>query len=175
MMKRILVTGLVFALSACVHHYNETVPEAQVGPDLVTEIALVDVPSSVSDLVAQSNPNFVVSEVLKKERGERIYYDVEGELPNGDEIEFDVLMGPSGPEIVEIQRDIKWKDVPNAGRKLVDAANEGKAEVSRVIESTQTNGAIIYEVFIQGYGSDPSFEIYSNAGEFKLLSTRWEH
>lgn len=174
-MKHILIAGLVFGLSACGNNSVENDSESRVSADLITEIALADVPSSVSDLVMQANPNFVMTEVLKKERGERTYYDVEGELPNGDEIEFDVLMGASGPEIVEIQRDMDWENVPQAGRVLVDAANEDAAEISRVIESTQTDGAIIYEVFIEGYSSDPRFEIYSKEGEFKLLSTRWEH
>jgi hypothetical protein len=57
----------------------------------------------------------------------------------------------------------------------VDAANKESAQIVRVIESTQTDGAIIYEVFIEGHSSDPRFEIYSKEGEFKLLSTRWEH
>lgn len=174
-MKHILIAGLIFGLSACGSYSEQTSEEPRVSADLITEIALADVPASVSDLVSQVRPDFVMTEVLKKDRGSRTYYDVEGELPNGDEIEFDVLMGASGPEIVEIQRDMSWDDVPKAGRALVDAANEGSAEIARVIESTQTDGAIIYEVFIDGHKSDPRFEVYAKDGSFKLLSTRWEH
>jgi len=174
-MKHVLIAGLILGLSACGSYSEQTPKEPRVSADLITEIALADVPASVSDLVTQARPDFVMTEVLKKDRGPRTYYDVEGKLPNGDEIEFDVLMGASGPEIVEIQRDINWSDVPEAGRVLVNAANEGSAEIARVIESTQTDGAIIYEVFIEGHNSDPRFEVYSKEAAFKLLSTRWEH
>ena len=49
--------------------------------------------------IAADSPNFKATEVLKKVRDGRVYYDVEGELPGGEEIEFDVLMTKNGPEI----------------------------------------------------------------------------
>jgi len=141
----------------------------------VTEIALIDVPESVTSLVMAEREGFEMEEVLKKVRDGRTYYDVEGELPSGDEIEFDVLMTSTGPEIVEIQRDILWGEVPRDARIIVEANNTDKLEVARVIESTQTDASIIYEVFVEGHKREPRFEVQAKAGKFKMLTSRWKH
>jgi len=101
------------------------------------EIALNDVPVDVRNLVMAASPKFTMVEVVKKHRDGRIYFDVEGELPNGNEIEFDILITDDGPKIVEIQRDIRWKTVPKAAKKIVRKANADKAKIVRVIESKQ--------------------------------------
>ncbi len=147
----------------------------RVSADVVTEIALPDVPQSVQELVKAARADFTMTEVLKKERDERIYYDVEGELASGEEIEFDVLMTKAGPQIVEIQRDILWAQVPEEARALVGAANQDGLEIVRVIESRQTDDSIIYEVFIAGHKSDPRFEVQVKDGAPALLPERWEH
>jgi len=141
----------------------------------ITEIDLSDVPENVVQTVMTKRPDFEMVEVLKKVRDGRVYYDVEGRLPGGDEIEFDVLMTESGPEIVEIQRDIPWSDVPQHARALVDEANTDNMEIVRIIESVQTDNSIIYEVFIAGFPSDPRFEVRVAQGQAELLPERWEH
>jgi len=145
------------------------------GADVVTEIALADVPQSVSALVKTAKADFQMTEVLKKVRDGRVYYDVEGELPGDVEIEFDVLMTANGPKIVEIQRDIAWSTVPVAARSVVDAANTDNLEIVRIIESVQTDQSIIYEVFVAGHKSDPRFEVQVKNGAPKLLPERWKH
>jgi len=137
------------------------------GADIVTEIALADVPQSVSALVKAAKADFQMTEVLKKVRDGRVYYDVE--------IEFDVLMTANGPKIVEIQRDIAWSTVPVAARSVVDAANTDNLEIVRIIESVQTDQSIIYEVFVAGHKSDPRFEVQVKNGASKLLPERWKH
>lgn len=169
-LKHLAIATAAFGFSACGGPSS-----VDSDKDIVTEMALQDVPASVKALVNETQADFVISEVFKKERGLRIYYDVEGELSDGSEIEFDILMSTSGPEIVEIQRDIVWNTVPDAARALVEAANKNDDDISRVIESTQTDGAIIYEIFIDGHSSDPRFEVWSKESNYKLLSTRWEH
>lgn len=168
--KSLAIALLSVGICACTNAQQEPV-----SPDLITEISIADVPTSVKSLVRETNADFVMKEVLKKERGERIYYDVEGELQDGSEIEFDILMGASGPEIVEIQRDIDWSTVPESAQALVIKANTEGNSITRVIESTQTDGAIIYEVFIEGNRSDPQFEVWSKDETIKLLSSRWQH
>jgi len=143
--------------------------------DEVTEIELADVPQSVQTLVLSARDGFEMVEVLKKVRGDRTYYDVEGELPSGDEIEFDVLMTAAGPEIVEIQRDILWSQVPQDARAVVQGANKDALEIARIIESIQTDESIIYEIFVAGHKSDPRFEVQVKNGVSKLLTSRWEH
>jgi len=142
---------------------------------VTTEVALSDVPQSVKDVVKAARADFQMSEVLKKVRDGRVYYDVEGELPGDVEIEFDVLMTEQGPKIVEIQRDIVWSDVPSNARKVVDVANKGNLEIVRIIESVQTDNSIIYEVFVAGHSDGPRFEVQAKAGEVNLLPERWKH
>lgn len=142
---------------------------------ITTEIALSDVPQSVREVVMATRADFEMAEVLKKVRDGRVYYDVEGELPGGEEIEFDVLMTEHGPKVVEIQRDMAWGDVPSNARKVVDAANKDNLEIVRIIESVQTDQSIIYEVFVAGHSDGPRFEVQTKAGDVKLLPERWKH
>jgi hypothetical protein len=169
-LKYAVLAAAAISLCACANPSSDVHDK-----DNTTEIALKDVPSSILALVNDTQPDFVVLEVLKKERGGRVYYDVEGELADGNEIEFDILMNADGPKIVEIQRDIAWSSVPEPARALVDGSNKNNDKVSRVIESIQTDGAIIYEIFVEGKSSAPRFEVWSRESNFKLLSTRWEH
>ncbi len=162
--------GLSAALVAC-----QTQDTSRVSAAEITEVNTADLPDSVTTAIAAAQSDFKVSEVLKKVRDGRVYYDVEGELPSGEEIEFDVLMTSRGAEIVEIQKDIDWSDVPQAARNAVGDANVDGLEIVRVIESTQTDMAVIYEVFAAGYPSDPKFEVWTKDDQIKLLPTRWRH
>ena len=172
MTKPLLIAMAVFSCTAAACSKSEA-PRASATE--ITEIALADVPASVVSLVTAERAGFEMEEVLKKVRDGRTYYDVEGELPSGDEIEFDVLMTSSGPEIVEVQRDILWNQVPSHAREVVKAGNTDDLKIVRVIESTQTDESIIYEIFVEGHKSDPRFEAQVKDGEAKLLTSRWKH
>ena len=145
-------------------------------PAGVSEIALSDVPEDVTEMVTTAYPNFTIKEVLKKDRDGKTYFDVEGELTGGSEIEFDVLMTDAGPEIVEIQRDIRWVFTPQSARDLVDEANTENLEIVRVIESVQTaDNSIIYEIFVADHPTAPSFEVQIKDEVTTLLAERAEH
>ena len=142
----------------------------------ITEIPLADVPTEITDMVTAAYPGFTPVEVIRKIRDGKTYFDVEGELEGGSELEFDVLMTAAGPEIVEIQRDIDTRFLPTIARDILDGANSENLEIARIIESVQTNdNSIIYEIFVEGHPSDPTFEIQINGEEAKLLAERAEH
>jgi len=142
----------------------------------ITEIPLADVPEDITSMVTAAYPGFTPVEVLRKVRDGKTYFDVEGELKGGSELEFDVLMTAAGPEIVEIQRDIDPRLIPTIARKILDDANSESLEVVRVIESVQTeNNSIIYEIFVEGHPSDPTFEIQVDGEDAKLLTERAKH
>lgn len=147
---------------------------AQTSDVVITEVSLADVPSSLLEVIAAERSDFQIEEVLKKVRDGRTYYDVEGEIGDGSELEFDILMTENGPEIVEIQRDLEWSDLDEAIQKVSLDVMNNKQPV-RIIESVQTDGAIIYELFKDGKPSDPAQEIRVYAGEVTVLDTRWEH
>ena len=145
-------------------------------PAGVSEIALSDVPEDVSEMVTTAYPNFTIKEVLKKDRDGKTYFDVEGELTGGSEIEFDVLMTDAVPGIVEIQRDIRWVFTPQSARDLVDEANTENLEIVRVIESVQTaDNSIIYEIFVADHPTAPSFEVQIKDEVATLLAERAVH
>ena len=79
------------------------------------------------------------------------------------------------PEIVEVQRDILWTEVPQKARALIDNANQDGLDIARIIESQQTDDSIIYEVFVAGHKSEPRFEVQVKDGQAKLLKERWAH
>ncbi|HVI32549.1 hypothetical protein [Phenylobacterium sp.] len=128
------------------------------------------VPADVAAAVKKAMPQMTISEAELKARDGRRYYDVEGRLPDGSEIELDMLQTPQGWEVVEIQRDIAWASAPAPVR-----AAAGRAEPVRVIESRQTDGTVIYELFAQGQPKDPALEVRWRDGKAELLTSRWPH
>ena len=165
--RSILVSACASAwLAACA---TTTADEVE-----TTEIAPSDLPASVVKVISAERPEFSVEEVLKKVRDGRIYYDVEGELSDGSELEFDVLMTDAGAQIVEIQRALDWGDVPADIKAIALEASDG-AEPVRIIESLQTDGAVIYELFAEGQPADPAWEVRLYGGQAELLTERWMH
>lgn len=159
--------ALAASLAACA-----TPPSAGVE---ITDLPTAELPSDVHALAQSAAAGFVVSEAQRKVRDGRTYYDVEGELPDGSEIEFDILMTAKGPEIVEIQRDLAWSDVPAAARAAAEAAAPGLVP-ARIIESRQTDGAVIYELFAPGAPADPAMEVSIGLeGGVAVLEERWPH
>tara|TARA_R110000803_G_scaffold200927_1_gene265559 strand:- start:178 stop:753 length:576 start_codon:yes stop_codon:yes gene_type:complete len=140
----------------------------------ITDLSVSEIPEAVRAVVMAAVPDLTVSGAQRKAREGRVYFDVEGELPDGSEIEFDILETDTGPEIVEIQRDLDWADVPALAR---DAAIAAKADVApvRVIESRQTDDSIIYELFADGQPADPAMEVHVKDGVAEVLSERWPH
>ena len=160
-----LITSATVGIAACT-----TTPPGVV----ITEVAPSELPASVMTVIAAERADFTAGDVLKKVRDGRTYYDVEGELEDGSELEFDVLMDGDTAMIVEIQRDLVWSEVPADVRAMALEAFAG-AEPVRIIESVQTDGAVIYELFTEGEPADPAFEVRVHGGDVELLTERWVH
>lgn len=140
----------------------------------ITPVAAKDLPAAVVAVVKGAAPGMTIKEAELKERENRRYFDVEGVMPDGSEIEFDLLEKDGVWAIVETQRDIAWSDAP----KLVQdaAAASGKAITPvRVIESKQNDGMVIYELFAAGKPKDPSMEVSFKDGQAKVLTEVWPH
>ena len=140
----------------------------------VTEVAVKDIPAAVVTVVKTAAPGMTIKEAELKERADRRYYDVEGVMPDGSEIEFDLLEKNGDWEIVETQRDIAWASAPQIVRDT--AAASGKAiKPVRVIESKQTDGMVIYELFAAGRPDEPTMEVSLKDGQAKVLAEVWPH
>jgi len=169
-----VATGVI-ALAACTPAEQKADGEAPRAPVTdITPISAADIPEAVRAVVLAQRPGMVIAEGELKEREGRRYYDVEGTL-NGAEIELDLLETPQGWQVVEIQRDIPWTEVPASVSAEVNGARAGFAPV-RVIESTQADdGAVIYELFAEGQPATPAVEVMVKDGKTEILKEVWPH
>ena len=161
----ILASILAFAASAVLAATPET---------KITPVAAADLPPAVVAVVQKAAPGLRIVEAELKEREDRRYFDVEGVLPDGAEIEFDLLETAGAWKIVETQRDIAWTATPQPVR---DAAVKAAPKVApvRVIESTQNDGMVIYELFAEGRPKEPALEVSWKGGVAKVLAETWPH
>jgi hypothetical protein len=141
---------------------------------LATEVAADALPAALRALIERSVPGMRIEEAERKERAGRVYYDVEGRRADGSEVELDILQEGDGFRLVEIQRDIAWTGAPAAARAAA-AAEPGAFEPARVIESTQTDGSVIYELFAPGRAGEPAMEVRMRGGRAEVLRERWAH
>lgn len=145
------------------------------GPE--TRIAAVtpaDLPPALAALVQQTVPGMTVAEVERKEREGRVYYDIEGARPDGPEVELDVQQTGDRFEVVEIQRDVAFADMPPAVQAAARAAT-GAFAPQRIIESRQMDDSVIYELFADGQPAEPAMEVRVKNGEAEVLTERWPH
>lgn len=171
-------TALALALSACAagEGANETA-NGMLAPGPATDasrVAADALPAALRDLVERTVPGMTIAEAERKEREGRVYYDVEGRRADGSEVELDILQEGAGFRVVEIQRDISWADAPAAARAAA-AAQPAAFAPERVIESTQTDGSVIYELFAAGRPAEPAMEVRMRHGRAEVLRERWAH
>lgn len=140
----------------------------------INAVATDALPPELAALVERTVPGMAIDEVERKEREGRVYFDVEGRRPDGSEVELDVLQENGGFRVVEIQRDIAWAAAPLPVREAAAAA-PGAFAPDRVIESTQTDGSVVYELFAPGRPGEPAMEIRSREGKAEVLGERWAH
>lgn len=141
---------------------------------LPQHVDIVAVPPEIVILAERTIAGIRITGATIKERDGRQYYDVEGLRPDGAEVELDMLRTSRGWEVVEIQRDIAWTEVPSNARSVVTPALKGMVPV-RIIESRQVDGRIIYELFSPDAADAPAFEVMMHRGKVSVLTTPWLH
>jgi len=135
-------------------------------------VELSDVPNGVKSVILESNPNFKMLEAEKELKHGNTYFDVEGLDAQGNEIEFDMLLGEDGSwTIAEIQRDLTLEQCPEPvvnlyKQKVVDV------EPRRIIESDQGGGVIVYEFYTLEKEKEKKYEIKLSV---EFLEKEWKH
>lgn len=168
-----LATGVI-GLMGCSPASDPASTDVKMPETIITTIAPGDVPADVLAAVQATRPGMVVNAAELKEREDRRYFDVEG-LHAGAEIELDLLETPEGWQVVEIQRDVLWSEVPAAVVSEAGAARAGFTPV-RIIESAQATGDIvIYELFAEGQPQTPVLEVRLAGGKAERLKEAWPH
>lgn len=174
---RMAVAAAMLALTGCGGASDESAGNGILPPGPVTNASDVGgsaIPAHVRALAERTIPGITIAEAERKEREGRVYYDVEGTRTDGSEVELDMLQDGESLTVVEIQRDLAWKDVPGVVAAAARTA-PGAFEPERVIESTQADGSIIYELFAPGKKSEPAMEVQVKDGKAVVLGTRSIH
>lgn len=176
----LIACAALVLLAACEKQRNDTAPAAVSANEqaaiqaTVTKIEVSELPAELLSIVTNAVPGIQLEGAERKERDGRVYYDVAGKRVDGSEVELDLLQEGEGFRIVEIQRDIPWSQAPQAAREA--AAKVANAfEPVRVIESKQTDGSIIYELFAAGAPEKPSLEVRMIDGKAEVLEEEWIH
>lgn len=119
-----------------------------------TESPASPVPADIAALVSAAVPDITITGGDLNASGNQ--FEVTGTLPNGDEIEVDMVQSNGVWTVDEVQRDIEWSTVPEPVRAAA-AAVPDSFEPIRVIESTQAaDGSIVYELFRATVDGSPS-------------------
>ena len=137
--------ALVLAAAACSPPAPETTQ-----PETAASSVLED----ASAVASAAAPSVTITSGEFNTRGDQ--YEVTGTLPNGDEIEIDMVQSNGAWTAIELQRDVAWPSVPELVRATAAAAPD-LFEPVRVIESTQVaDGSIVYELFRAAENGIPS-------------------
>lgn len=140
------------------------------------ETPLGDVPEPVLAAAKAAQPTMTVTAAEAEVRDGRNYFDIEGRLPDGAEIELDLMEDAGTWRVVETQRDIGFAEAPEAVRAAFTEAGAGFTPV-RVIESRQNDGLIIYELFgpSDGGSDGTKVEVKYDGRNAEVLTEEWAH
>jgi hypothetical protein len=178
-----MIAGAMLALAGCGKAEPPAPPESAApeksvladGPAAaISEVSAADLPPGVRDAVLARVPGMKIAEAERKERGGKIFYDVEGTRPDGSPVELDLIEEAGAFRVVEMQRDIAWADAPAPVRAAAAAPADAFAP-ARVIESTQNDGTIVYELFAPGKADEPAAEVDWKDGKAVLRTERNEY
>jgi hypothetical protein len=139
------------------------------------DTALDAVPQEVLAAALAASPDLKITEAEYETRDGNEYYDVGGTLADGSELELDMTIIDGAWTVVEFQRDIGMDLVP---ADVVAALATGVPDwtPTRIIESDQGDGTIIYEFFAPADdGELEKHEIKWTNGEAELLVDEWAH
>jgi hypothetical protein len=170
---------LICAMSSLVG-CNQAPPPAPTTPATTVDatgkqsVSLESVPPEVVAAVMAARPGIQIAEAEHEQRNGNDYYDVEGTL-NGAEIELDLTKIDGSWKVVEIQRDIATTEAPAAVMTALTGTNPQFAP-SRIIESDQGTGVVIYEFFgPDSDGKETKLEVKLENGTAEVLASEWVH
>jgi hypothetical protein len=180
---RILIAAMVtVCLSACGQNGNNVsatindqaapaVPASnRVDASGKVDVPLAQVPAEVMAAARAARPGFVPAEAESETRHGRLYYDIEGRLADGTQIEFDIMQENGRWRVVETQRDLAFTAVPAAVRAAA-LARDAALVPTRVIESAQADGLVIFEI----YQGERKLEVRWDGREAAVLDREWAH
>ncbi len=146
---------------------------AQVQTSGKVDVDMADVPAAVMAVAREAGPDLEFNQAQREERNDQVYWDIEGEGPDGMETEFDITQVDGQWAVVETQRDIGMERVPSAVSAALSAADAG-FRPGRIIESVQADGLVIYE-FFGGEDAGLKHEVSWDGEAAAWLEQEWVH
>ena len=169
-MRNIILVPALCALAAC----GQAAPEGQGNPTAnkvatsgKRDVPLAEVPADVLAAATAAQPGFTPAEAQAEKRDGRHYFDIGGRLADGSEVEFDIVRQDGQWQVVETQRDIALAVAPQAVRSAA-----GEFPAARVIESRQSDGLVIYELYD---ANRRKLEIKWDGRRAEKLTAEWAH
>ena len=163
--------ALCISLQAMAEHHK-------VGATLNKKQALAvnEIPADVLAAIKPLAPDLAIAEAEKEWKHGNVYIDVEGTLPNVNEIEFDLLHSGDTCQVVEVQRDLTWDTTPKNVRDAL-VADSPRFKAKRIIESVQHDQNItVYEFYsVDADGKESRKEVKVEAGKAEVLQKEWQH
>jgi hypothetical protein len=177
-MKQLVLVGVAGMFAACTSETPQSVPaeSVKVATTGKTAVPLAQVPVEVIAAANATQVGFRATEAQAETRDGRRYFDIEGTQADGSEIEFDIMEENGSWKVVETQRDIAFSAAPPAVRRA-SAAHDAALVPTRVIESKQADGLVLYELYAQA-GTDPQgrkVEIKWDGAKAEVLGREWAH
>lgn len=175
-MRAVFILAAAMLASACSADGTNSFDGTEVVTSGKTEVAIAEVPSDVLAAASQRVADLKLTEAETELRNGVRYYDLGGSLPDGSEMELDIMQDGASWRVVETQRDLDFTAVP---RPVADAAlaSDPGLKPTRVIESRQEDGLVIYELFSPA-GSDPvgaKKEVRWDGKRAEVLTSEWVH
>ena len=172
-MSKLLAGVACLLVCAC---GSEAVQTEKISTSGKSDVPLAQVPAEVLATATAARAGFTAQEAEREIREDREYYDIEGKLADGTEVEFDIMRDGAGWKVVEVQRDIAFEAAPKQVRESAAATAPGFVP-TRVIESSQSDGVVIYELF-GPEASDPQgkkIEVKWDGRSAEVLTREWAH
>jgi hypothetical protein len=136
---------------------------------------LAAVPEEVLQAAHDARPELELASAEHEVRNGRNYYDLAGKMPDESELELDLTTVDGAWTVVEIQRDVSLEQLRQGVHGALTATNPGWVP-TRIIESDQNNGIVIYEFFgPDADGSETKVEVKWEAGTAEVLRDEWLH
>jgi hypothetical protein len=176
-MKKLLICSATMFLSACGSGEESSVSQnTSVASSGKVALDPKQVPPEVLQVALVAEPKLEVTEAETETRDGRRYFDVGGTLPDGSEIEFDIMEEKGRWRVVETQRDIAFSAAPAAVREA-SAVHDKSFAPTRVIESKQQDGLTIYELYgpERGNAQGRKVELKWDGRQAEVLTKEWAH
>lgn len=151
--------------------------DTEIGSTLNDKVAvdIADVPAEVMQVVKSARADLNFEKAERVVRNGAVYFDIEGEDADGNEVELDLIKAEDGSwRVVEIQRDISWGITPEPVRAALRDFDDTIVP-ARIIESDQGGGVIIYEFFTQSSDGEEKYEVKFANGAADYLTEEWIH